>query len=98
VGRRRGLTIKAVLLRSKAEPATTALVEQARITVRGGGDQPSMALMFAGVSPAQTGNGNLKALTGRNSSEISGVDAVVAIPGEREENPAVKSEVLEGRF
>jgi hypothetical protein len=40
-----------------------------------------MALMFAGVSPAQTGNGNLKALTGRNSSESSGVDAVVVIPG-----------------
>jgi hypothetical protein len=46
--------------------------------------------MFPGVSPAQTGYGTLQALTGRNSSKISGVGAVVAIPREREENPAVE--------
>jgi hypothetical protein len=46
--------------------------------------------MFAGVSPAQTGNGNLQALIGRNSSEISGVGVVVAIPREWDENQTVE--------
>ena len=42
-----GLTLKGVLLRSEAEPATTPLVEQARAAKTGSGRARPMALMFA---------------------------------------------------